>query len=682
MNASFIIYLFVSLGFLAFSLLSALSWKGKATGLKLILSAAMTAVWAAINALNAQDLDISPETIWIIEMLHYAGWLWFVLAASAPVLTEYMKSAADVFGISALLVIPVFWVFPSDQLGSWSPIKALAVAAIAFAVVIIVLLIRLYLKAEQEIARSARYLLMGLGPVFLYDLIVFSQSESMSGLQASMDAMRGLISGIALPFIVLSTRYNRNWSVDIFISRHVVFYSATFLAVGLYFMTMLLGGMYLKGLDNQWGSLLEFVFFVICGLLLLWAIFSRPLKKRIRVYISKNFFRYKYEYREEWLGFIARLSAYGNQDIQNAALASVTEVIKSDRALLFYLDTNSKSFECIAAIPNLAHKYSMQASVSSSEEWIKFLEKKKWIVDFEELKNHPDLYGDLLIPDWVTQGTQWRLLSPILSSNELVGFFLLGEPPPPFFLTYEDRDLLITLGREVAAHLSQYAANKKLSEIQQFEAFNRLTAYMMHDLKNSAAQMSLLVNNAVKYKNNPEFIDDAISTVDSVVRRIDRLIEQLKAGSEVVINQRIVLDRVVNKAIELVGVELPKPKLVVNSEDLLVDADIDKLVSVFSHLIRNAQQATTPKGRVEVIQSIVGDDAMIEIKDDGCGMDEAFIREKLFRPFFSTKGTRGMGIGAHQARDYIQSIGGRLLVDSKVGVGTCISVIIPRAFAN
>jgi hypothetical protein len=681
MNANFIIYCFLSLGFLAFALLAALSWKGRPTGFRLILAGAMSSIWGAMHALSANGFEISAGAIWIVEMLRNVGWLWFLMGASENVLTERMKSLCDVFGISSLLIIPIFWVFPSEQLGSWTPIKFMSVATIAFSVVLLFLLIRIYQKADKDVSRSSRYLLISLGSVFLYDLISFSLELSNSWPQENLLTIRGLIGVISIPFLVLSARYNRSWSIDIFISRHVVFYSTTFLAVGLYFLTMLLGGFYLKSIDSRWGALLESGFFVLCGLLLLWAIFSRGLKKKVRVYISKNFFRYKYEYREEWLRFISRLSAHGSQEVPHAALAAVVEVMKSDKGLLFYLNSNSGSFDFIAALPNIGQGYLYQDAVSATEGWIEFLEKKKWIVDFNEFKDSPDLYAGMVFPAWMIRDAQWRLLSPIMNSNELVGFMLLGEPPPPFFLTYEDRDLLITLGRQVATQLSQYVANKKLTEVQQFEAFNRLTAYMMHDLKNSAAQMSLLVKNSIKYKNNPEFIDDAIATIDGVVKRIDHLIEQLKTGSEVVINQRLVLDRVVRRAVELASAELPQPKLFLADINLLIDADIDKLISVLGHLIKNAQQATTDQGSVEVIQSLLGKSALIEIKDDGCGMDEFFIREKLFRPFFSTKGTRGMGIGAHQARDYIQSIGGNLLVESKLGVGTCIKVTIPCASA-
>ena len=112
-----------------------------------------------------------------------------------------------------------------------------------------------------------------------------------------------------------------------------------------------------------------------------------------------------------------------------------------------------------------------------------------------------------------------------------MGFVLLYDPPPPFELTYEDRDLLKTVGRHVATQIAQQEADRKLTESRQFEAYNRLTAFMMHDLKNSAAQLRLIVDNYERHKRNPEFIDDAIGTIANAVERMTRLIDQLRGST-------------------------------------------------------------------------------------------------------------------------------------------------------
>ena len=69
--------------------------------------------------------------------------------------------------------------------------------------------------------------------------------------------------------------------------------------------------------------------------------------------------------------------------------------------------------------------------------------------------------------------------------------------------------------------------------------------------------------------------------------------------------------------------------------------------------------------------------ATISIADSGCGMTQVFVRDRLFRPFDSTKGTQGMGIGASQVRDYAKMMGGQINVSSEPGSGSCFEILLP-----
>ena len=678
MNANSIIYTLEALAFLIFTILSALSWKGKSTGLRLIIAAAVSSIWAAVIAINSLQSTLSYSSIWVVEMFKNIAWLWFVAGASRKILTPMTEKFSLWLIVSSLLLIPVFWVFPSERLGVMTPFMALCVAGIVFAAVMIGILWRMKRKARAEWIKSIQYLTIGLGAIFLFDLYFYSTAVFFQKIGDTQWMMRGLIGMMAVPFIVVATRYNYELSIEIFFSRHVVFYGVSFIAVGVYLLVMLFGGLYLRSVSSSWGAIAELIFFFIGGLGLLGIIFSTPIKRRIRVFISKHFFRHKYEYRDEWHRFINKLSTYGDMDVRFVALSAMADVMNSEKGLLFYLDGDENNFELIASCPK-EFQMTGQNLISVHDEWIGFLRNRKWIVDFNELKKSPKLYDNTSFPIWMINDSQWRLLSPIFNLEKLVGFVLLSEPPPPFGFTYEDRDLLLTLGRHVSIHLAQHAAEKKLTEVGQFEAFNRLTAYMMHDLKNSAAQMSLLVKNSVKHKHNPDFIDDAILTVDGVVNRIERLIDQLRHSSVVEVNKRVILDKLLERVIESLSLEQPQPKLLIEDRGLSVDADLEQLSSVIGHLVKNAQEATSLEGRVELVQRRDKNHAVVVVSDDGCGMDEFFIRDQLFKPFYTTKGTRGMGIGAHQARDYIRSIGGNLLVESKVGIGTRMIVMLPLA---
>jgi signal transduction histidine kinase len=113
-------------------------------------------------------------------------------------------------------------------------------------------------------------------------------------------------------------------------------------------------------------------------------------------------------------------------------------------------------------------------------------------------------------------------------------------------------------------------------------------------------------------------------------------------------------------------------------EPMHVLADPDRFAAVLDHVLRNAQEAT-PEGSVSVHLGASQGEVMLVVRDTGAGMDPVFIRERLFRPFDSTKGSKGMGIGAYQAREYVQSLGGHVEVQSSPGEGTAFSIILPVA---
>ncbi|MHB8551844.1 MAG: ATP-binding protein, partial [Acidiferrobacterales bacterium] len=105
----------------------------------------------------------------------------------------------------------------------------------------------------------------------------------------------------------------------------------------------------------------------------------------------------------------------------------------------------------------------------------------------------------------------------------------------------------------------------------------------------------------------------------------------------------------------------------------------DRLSAVIGHVIQNAREATPADGRVTVRLRADRRQVVIEVEDTGCGMDEAFIRERLFRPFETTKGNSGMGIGAYETREFVRALGGDIDVFSRPGHGTIFRLHLPLA---
>jgi putative PEP-CTERM system histidine kinase len=274
---------------------------------------------------------------------------------------------------------------------------------------------------------------------------------------------------------------------------------------------------------------------------------------------------------------------------------------------------------------------------------------------------------------------EWWLIVPMELGNRLFGFILLQKPRVVPRLNFEDHDLLRTVGRHVGTHINQAESDRRLAESSQFGTYNRLTAFLMHDLNNLVAQQSLVVKNAERFRDNPEFVDDAISTIANSVRRMKRLMGQLSGISKSEPVTRIDLREVLTTAVKRTHPRMPTPRLDLGASAIWTQADPERLATVIEHLIRNAQEATDKDGELIVKLWAAGGRAGIVISDTGCGMSPEFIRERLFRPFDSTKGSQSMGIGAYQARDYVRALGGQMEVTSEAGVGTTFSIRLPFA---
>jgi putative PEP-CTERM system histidine kinase len=239
------------------------------------------------------------------------------------------------------------------------------------------------------------------------------------------------------------------------------------------------------------------------------------------------------------------------------------------------------------------------------------------------------------------------------------------------------RDLLKTAARQVGRFLAQVQASEALLEARKFESFNRMTAFVVHDLKNLVAQLSLLLKNAERHRHNPRFQDDMFATVRHVEERMHKLLAQLSTGSRGEEHLRpIQLARVVERVVA--AKKAARADIAVHASDAALAAIgyEQRLERVIGHLVQNAIDATQQSGEVRVSVAAEGTNAVIEVADSGCGMSEAFVRERLFRPFQTTKGD-GMGVGAFEVAQYTKDMGGRIEVDSRPGAGTRFRLTFP-----
>jgi putative PEP-CTERM system histidine kinase len=638
--------------------------------------AVISTLWALVLVGQAA---LGTHVSWVMALLEgfrYLSWIAVLRVLSPANVPRWSRSLG--LGICALPILYAVVGWTGARTGYWSlPLEPVfRIAGLMLAIAGLVTTEQVVRVAPGTLPVPLRLCLTGLGGMFAYDLFLFSQAQLLGGFDAGTWALRGAFTAALLVPLALGVWRMPASEPRVFVSRHVVFYSSAFVAVGIYLSIMAVGGWYVREHGGSWGRALQVVFLCGAAALLVTLLLSESPLRRLRVFISTHFYRNKYDYRITWLRFIDTLSTDVDDDVRRTAVRAVAQVFSSPGGILFMPDEQGREFVPVAAWPLPLASIPGLAPVAASSGMVGFIRERHWIIDMREYRRSPQVYRGIALPEWLDMNPALTIVSPLLELDRLTGFFVLYEPPLPFELTYEDRDLLKTVGRHVATQLAQHDSDRRLAESRQFEAYNKLTAFMMHDLKNSVAQLGLVVANAQRHKRNPEFIDDAIGTISNAVERMTRLIEQLRDNQRGARTQPVQLDELLRNAVARCAYKSPVPELDIRSSPVRVGADPERLSSVLDHVLRNAQDAA-PEGKVFAHLSVSDGEARLVVRDTGSGMDAAFVRERLFRPFDSTKGSKGMGIGAYQAREYVQSLGGRVEVQSSPGDGTTFSIILP-----
>ncbi len=656
--------------FVAYSLLStllALSRQSAGQGRWLLAAVAGTALWGLlVVGMLWVTGEAVPETMAFADSLRSLVWTLCLLRALPGLRWQntrrMLAASAVLFTLLALTLPPLVG-------GTYG-----ALVMLGSSVIVLLTLEQLFRNSTAEQQQVLKPFLFTIAALIAYDLFVFSDAELFNHIDRNLWAARGLLAALAVPFLVISAKRHPDWTRTLFISRHVVFYSATLTGVGCYFIAMALAGMVIRQNGGAWGGIVQLGFFVAALVVLALVMSSARLRVSARMFITKHFYRNQYEYRDEWLRLIRTLSASDHElPIEQRGIKALAEIADSPGGQM-WLDNGEGRYEPFAAwleeFPS--------GEYTGISALVRFLKEQGWVIDSAEHERDPERYGNAFVGE-PKEFAPNSIIVPLFHQNELLGFVRLVRPEEHRALNYEDHDLLKTAGRQVAAFLAHDVAMEQLARTRQFEAYNKLSAFVMHDLKNLLSQQALLVENAKKYQQRPEFVADMIKTVDHGVQRMRRLLRQLERDSSASHEQRIDLNALVRDAVAAcvrVGKVVPSVDV---GQSLWVHAQPDRLASVIAHVIANAQEATQPDDTIEVTVSEHGPRARIEISDSGEGMSEEFIRRRLFTPFDTTKGTSGMGIGVYQAREVVRSLGGDIAVKSTVGAGTTVSIFLPIA---
>jgi putative PEP-CTERM system histidine kinase len=667
----------------AFFLLTVLlltSWRARIFGTALTVACVITAFWAASIAYQADKGISLPLLTDILEILRNAGWSIFLLMLLGPFqqtnssppfkfkLKPYVVGIVVFYFVLLFVNIYTYWKLepPQGEMGFMTDI----VGRVVMAVMGMLLVEQLYRNTPAKGRWGIKFACFGIGGVFAYDFYLYSDAMMFRHVNMEIWSARGAVNALIVPLVAVSAARNPQWSLGISVSRRILFHSATLLGTALYLLAMSAAGYYLRFFGGSWGVVMQVTFLFGAVALLVGILFSGVFRSWLKVFISKHFYNYNYDYREEWLGFTRTLSEHSH-GLGERTIQAVAALVESPGGALF-ISRESGNCEPVAhwnmSLPN--------ESESANGSLCQFLENKQWVIDLQEYDSNPEKYSAIFIPQWLRVFPKGWLIVPLILLGRLFGFMILTQPRSKVKLNWEVIDLLKIAGSQAASYLAQQESTNALLIARQFESFNRMSTFIVHDLKNLVSQLSLLLSNAEKHKNNPEFQRDMLDTLDYSVQKMKLLLHKLSRGSSIEHPAPLSIDKLLRQTLALKSAFEPKPELEILDPDLTVIANWDRLERVIGHIIQNAIEATPKDGKVTIRISKQEAFVVVEIKDTGQGMSEEFIRERLFKPFESTK-SAGMGIGMFESREYIHELGGQIEVSSRQPFGTTFRVILP-----
>lgn len=608
--------------------------------------------WAVFAFVSARRLDAAIPRPWRLSFM--AGGTALAAAAAAGLHWPFLVSAWP------RGPLPYAFLTPAGQAGI--AVEILATIAVLYGL-------------EPSIRNSygstrwqLKYLALGLGGIFVVRFYLLSQLLLFRVLTPDSLAIGSMTLALGLGFVAVGLARTGALRTDLAVSRHFVYRSIVVGICGAYLLLAGAGGWLLNtlGIPDQafWGTLVLFVSVMGLAALLL----SESLRWRLRRYISTHFYAEKYDYRQQWRSFTQSLASRVTVDgIAGSLLRSLMDTVGTTRAALYLAEEAGGEMR--------------QAAVLGTDRLPKALSFR--LEDFSARPGPPEarlvagLGGgrpEALLPIGVVVAV------PLPSQGRLLGVILVGSERTETSYGQEDLDLLTTVGEQAASAIATARLSEQLAQTRAFDAFHRLSSFIIHDLKNSISALSLLNQNARAHLDDPEFQREALGTLERTVGRMQKLLGRLasRQAGETLVMEEIQLPAIAEETAEVaLSGSRVRPKLLLEPVPA-VRADADAIQRVIQNLIANAVEAMEGEG--EITLRTFGREGLVgcSVTDTGCGMSEEFIRKSLFVPFQSTK-KGGWGIGLYQAREILVAHGGRIEVASLEGRGTTVTLLLPEA---
>jgi putative PEP-CTERM system histidine kinase len=547
------------------------------------------------------------------------------------------------------------------------------------AVLVLMNLERTFRSAIGTMRWRIKFMIIGLGILFAVRCYGATQALLFHAVDLSLQFLNGVALIAACGLISRSLFRTGHFEVDIYPSHSLLQNSLTAVLVGIYLFVIgifanvvaFLGG------DNTFATK---AFFVLIALVLLTVLL---LSDRVRLwsarFVSRHFQRPQYDYRDLWRKFTESTASCVNPN--ELALATVKFTANIFRALsvtIWLVDENSEQLK-FASSTSLSGPSTGELSLDKDEarELITALKQKSTPFDIELSSETFAATLKKIHPAEFTRGGR-RVCAPLAVAGQFLGLIILGDRIGAIPFSGQDLDLLKCIADEIAASLLNVQLSKKLLQSKELEAFQTMSAFFVHDLKNAASTLSLMLKNLPVHFDDPRFREDALRGMSKSVAHINRLIERLTLlRNELKITpiegdlndwiSRSLAEFERNSGATLIKELKPLPK---------ISFDREQLLKVLTNLALNAKEASPADATIRVATSEVNGWAVLSVSDNGCGMDSEFLNRSLFRPFQTTK-KNGLGIGMFQSKMIVEAHRGRIEVQSQSGKGTTFRVYLP-----
>jgi putative PEP-CTERM system histidine kinase len=636
--------------------------------------------WALTQALLADTRTSALQALEIARLLLVVPWVVFALALlrRGPDSRASGMRLADLWWVTPVIVATVSVVYsPPYRIPEIeAPVHAarLALTGRLSAVVQLAAMIGLLAALEAALRTSrgfarwrTKFLVLGVGGALLVRFYFLSQTLLFDVLMASYLVAIAATQVVANAVIFASLLRDR-LTTELTVSRQIVYHSVALGALGVYLLAVGVIGWLLNrlGLSDVvvWTSLVIFVSAIALATVML----SEAVRWKIKRYVTTNFYPSKYDYRTQWMSFTKRLGSQLDLDaLAPELLQTIVDTVGATTGILYLEDRNHTGYHLL--------------SFAGFDEPVRILARDHAAIVAMRSATAPVVIDEHSGPGWHALHPDLRaggVAIPMRRGEALIGVLVVGRQRGSAPYTEEDLEFLSTIAEQATVAISTVTLSETLAQSREFEAFHRLTSFVIHDLKNSISALSMLTENALRHFDDPEFQRDAIKTLSRTVERMTTLLGRLSSRPTSPAVQGSAVD-LATLALDAAAPVLRSPRIAL-VKDLgpvrPVRGDADALLRVIQNILTNAIQSIDGEGTITLKTYERDGHACLAITDTGCGMSPEFVRNSLFAPFRTTK-RGGWGIGLYQAKTVIDTHGGTLHVESTPGRGTTFEISVP-----